>query len=63
MPAMLLLWALSVLAGPGRAVHMEHFVLSSTEYPAARCNDGTQAGYFHDTDLSKLDKVLGAGCC
>ena len=39
------------------AVTFELFELPSHTYPQALCNDGTEAGYYHDTDLSKLDKV------
>ena len=46
---------LSIPAVP--AVDLELFELPSHTYPDALCNDGTRAGYFHDTDLTKLDKV------
>jgi len=36
---------------------LELFELPSHTYPDSLCNDGTHAGYYHDTDLSKLDKV------
>ena len=31
--------------------------LPSYTYPDSLCNDGTQAGYYHDTDYTKLKKV------
>ena len=39
------------------AVDLELFELPSHTYPDALCNDGSRAGYFHDTDLTKLDKI------
>merc|ERR1719369_1817762 len=36
---------------------LELFELPSHTYPHSLCNDGTHAGYYHDTDLSKLDKI------
>merc|ERR1711970_1562745 len=39
------------------SVSLELFELPSNTYPQGICNDGTRAGYYHDTDLSKLNKV------
>ena len=39
------------------AVSLELFAVPSHTYPQGVCNDGTAAGYYHDTDLSKLGKV------
>ena len=42
-----------------KAVTLELFELPEHSYPNPEpyCNDGTQAGYYHDTDLSKLSKI------
>ena len=49
--ALLLLSGLSAVAVNGAT--FELFELPSQTYPEAVCNDGTRAGFYHDTDLSK----------
>ena len=40
-----------------QATTFELFELPASASPHPYCNDGTQAGYYHDTDYSKLGKV------
>ena len=43
----------SGLLAVASGVNFELFELPSQTYPDAICNDGTRAGFYHDTDLSK----------
>ena len=56
-PGMALATNLLFLVSAVSAVSLELFELPSHTYPQGVCNDGTAAGYYHDTDLSKLGKV------
>ena len=50
------LTVVAVLSGyttVANGANFELFELPSQTYPDAICNDGTRAGYYHDTDLSK----------
>ena len=42
-----------------RATRFELFQLPETSWPHPQpyCNDGSQAGYYHDTDYTKLGRV------
>ena len=44
---------LSGLLAVAEGATFELFELPSQTYPDAICNDGTRAGFYHDTDLSK----------
>ena len=46
----LLLWCFRAAAD---GATFELFELPIQTYPDAICNDGTRAGFYHDTDLSK----------
>ena len=50
---------LAVLLLPAEAARFELFQLpvNSAPHPQPYCNDGSQAGYYHDTDYTKLGKV------
>ena len=50
---------ISMSLSPSWAVRLELFELPEHSYPHPQpyCNDGTQAGYYHDTDFSKLGKI------
>merc|ERR1712141_211677 len=39
------------------SANLEWFELPSHTYPDSLCNDGTHAGYYHDTNFTKLKKV------
>ena len=57
---MLPLCLVLVLVSVGvQSTTFELFQLPQNSYPHPQpyCNDGTQAGYYHDTDYSKLGKV------
>ena len=43
----------SGLSAVVNGANFELFELPSQTYPDAVCNDGTRAGFYHDTDLSK----------
>jgi len=43
------------------ATNLVHVELPEAEYPGGVCNDGTRAGYFHDTDVSKQGKKVHVG--
>jgi len=45
------------LSGTIDSATLELFELPSHTYPNSLCNDGTHAGYYHDTNLTKLDKI------
>ena len=51
----LLLWCFCAAAD---GATFELFELPIQTYPDAICNDGTRAGFYHDTDLSKYVRII-----
>ena len=50
-------WVVVVTVVSVQATTFELFELPASASPHPYCNDGSQAGYYHDTDYSKLGKV------